>query len=287
MMIAASTCVGIAVAAFAYHLATRPRSPGERPARRSESIGDTVFGIVAVLVGYLVLVGITGTTSIALPMSVGCFFLPRVLAARRRKVRDKRVLEAWPDALRSIRSSLLSGRSLHTALTELVENGPVVLRPVMRRYERLAVTLDQNDALEVIRDESADPFVDRIIEVLIAAAAAGPATVIDIMDDLADAALEDLSLRMRIETAGLEQRLNAGIIMAIPIALLLLVNSASPIYTDFYDSPAGLVVVSIGMVLAVGGMALIRRLSMLPTEPRVFHRDGGLASVDEPERVAS
>lgn len=286
MIFLAAACVGACIALLAYELANRPRAHGARAAQRTESINDTVYGITSVLLGYLVLMVITGTSSIALPLSVGCFFLPKVVVSRRREVRTKRLLEAWPDALRSIRSSLLAGRSLHTALVELVDNGPIALRPVVRRYERLAVTLDQNDALEVIRDESADPFVDRIIEVLIAASAAGPATVIDIMDDLADAALDDLSLRMRIETAGLEQRLNAGIIMAIPIALLLLMNSSSDIYANFYDTSAGLVVVTIGMALAVGGMGLIRRLSVLPSEPRVFHRPDGPAPLLRPRSDA-
>jgi tight adherence protein B len=273
MMVLAAACVGMFVAALSSDLMRRHTIATTGSVRSSESGQDFVLGATAVVLGYLVLMAVTGTTNIALPMALGCFLLPRLIASRRRAARHKQLLEAWPDALRSIRSSLLAGRSLHTSLVELVENGPAALRPVVSRYERLAVTLDQNDALEVIRDESADPFVDRIIEVLIAASDAGPATVIDIMNDLADAALDDLALRMRVDTAGLEQRLNAAIIMSIPILLLLLLNGASPIYSDFYASSAGLVVVMIGMGMAVFGMVLIRRLSVLPAEPRVFGRD--------------
>jgi tight adherence protein B len=229
-----------------------------------------VLGIGAALAGFVLLLAMTGSPGIAMPISVGFAFLPHVVLVRRAHAANRRTLEAWPEALRAIRSSLLAGRSLHAALSDLVHAGPQPLRPMFFRYVRVAATLDQGAALEVIRDESDDPYVDRIVEVLVAAVDAGPATVLDIIDDLAEAAMEDLQLRMRIETAGLEQRINAGMIMAVPIGMLLLLNSVSPMYRSFYNSPLGFTVVSLGMGLSLLGMLTVRRLAVLPSEPRVF-----------------
>ncbi len=236
-------------------------------------MSSILLGLASTGIGFLLLLAITGTVGIALPLSLGCALVPRLIVVRRVAAARRRTLEAWPDALRSIRSSLLAGRSLHAALTELVTSGPQALRPVFTRYSRLASTLDQAAALEVIRDEVSDPYVDRIVEVLIAAADAGPATVLDIIDDLAEAAMDDLQLRMRVETAGLEQRINAGLIMVVPVVMLLLLNSVSPIYRTFYASGAGLAVVSAGMGLSMIGMLAVRKLAVLPEEPRVFVRE--------------
>jgi tight adherence protein B len=275
---AAAVLVGASVAIASGRMVERRQHSaaslvGTRKAQAGSSI---VLGIGASAVGFGVLFVLTGSAGIALPLSLGFACLPRLILVRRAQAASRRCLEAWPDALRSIRSSLLAGRSMHVALCELVESGPQALRPVFARYARLAVTLDQSDALEAIRDESGDPYVDRIVEVLVAAVDAGPATVLDIIDDLAEAAMEDLQLRMRIETAGLEQRINAGMIMAVPIAMLLLLNTVSPVYHEFFASQLGFLVVSLGMALSLAGMVCVRRLAVLPSEPRVFFTEGSL-----------
>ncbi len=274
MMMLAAASIGVFCALVASSVLRSQTSTSKRSARVRRSSTSLAARLGAGVVAFFVLMVITGTSNIAVPMAVVASFLPVSVIAKRRAQAQRRMLECWPDALRSLRSSLLAGRSLHAGLLQLVHSGPVALRPTMARYQRLAATIDQTDALEAIRADAEDPFVDRIVEVLMAATEAGPATVLDIIDDLADAAIEDLQLRGRVETAGLEQTLNAGIIMAVPILMLLLVNATSPMYRSYYAGDFGFITMVIGLGLGYGGYRLVKRLATLPSEPRIFDGAG-------------
>jgi tight adherence protein B len=195
---------------------------------------------------------------------------PRNIRKRQYRQVIRRRLEAWPDAVREIIAALLASRSLHQALLGLTTGGPDKLRPIWRRYAQLSITMDQRSALDAIRQELADPVSDRVLEVLIIATDAGPSVMLDILSDLAESTNDDLQLAQKLETANLEQRLTGKIVMILPFVLLLFMVLGSADFRTFYRSPAGLIVVAIGMGLGLIGMTVINRLARLPQEPRVF-----------------
>ena len=196
--------------------------------------------------------------------------LPRAYFARKRtKVMEERV-EVWPDALRTLVASISASQSLHQALKGLGTNGPVPLRPVFSKYSRLTQALDQKSALEVVKEEIADPMSDRIIEVLIAATEAGPGVVLDILRDLANATTKDLQLREHIETMQTEQKLNARIVFVLPFVLLIMMVMSAPVIREFYQSIAGFFIIFLGTGILAFGMYIVQRLSKIPTEQRVF-----------------
>jgi len=161
-------------------------------------------------------------------------------------------------------------------LVALSHSGPRQFRPVFARYSSLSFTLDSATALGVIREELADPVSDRVIEDLLVALEQGPAVVIEIMEDLAHTTVEDLHVLDRVETAQLEQRLNARAVFILPFLFLVLMTLRPGPGREFYSSSAGLVVIMIGTALSGFGMAIVNKLGRLPTEPRV------LASTVEP-----
>jgi tight adherence protein B len=163
--------------------------------------------------------------------------------------------------------------SLHQALLALASTGPTQLRPVFTRYSSLSFTLDSATALEVIREELADPVSDRIVEDLLLALEQGPAVVVDIMADLSRSTVEDLQVLDRVETAQLEQRLNARAVFVLPFLFLILLTFRPGPGREFYASGAGLAVILVGTSMSLIGMALVRRLSLMPEEPRVFAVD--------------
>lgn len=199
---------------------------------------------------------------------VGWF--PRAYFSRKRtKVIAQRV-ESWPDALRTLVASISASQSLHQALKGLGTNGPLPLRPVFSKYSRLTQALDQKSALEVVKEEIADPMSDRIIEVLIAATEAGPGVVLDILRDLANATTSDLQLREHIETMQTEQKLNARVVFVLPFLLLVMMVMSSPIIREFYQSLGGIFIIFLGTGILTFGMYIVQVLSKIPTEQRVF-----------------
>jgi tight adherence protein B len=212
---------------------------------------------------------------VALPPAVVVALVPRFYFAQQRRRLARARLEAWPEAMRSIIGSVSSSMSLHQALLALATTGPAQLRPVFTRYSSLSFTLDSATALEVIREELADPVSDRIFEDLLLGLEQGPAVVIDIMDDLARSTVEDLQVLDRVETAQLEQRLNARAVFVLPFLFLILLTFRPGPGRDFYASAGGWAVIVVGTTFSLLGMLIVNRLGTLPEEPRVFaaHRE--------------
>jgi tight adherence protein B len=160
--------------------------------------------------------------------------------------------------------------SLHRSLVELGRSGPEPLRGVWRRYAVLTAALDTTAALGALRDQLAEPVSDRIFEVLLVAHEQGASVAVDVLRDLAAATTADLRLAEQIETAQLEQRIEARSCVVLPFVVLVLLCSSSAPYREFYGSPGGWAVIAAGAVMALGGTAVIDRLGRLPAEERVL-----------------
>ena len=231
----------------------------------------------AALFAFVVVFGIAGTAVVALLPACGVAALPRAFYARQRVRLAEDKVKAWPDALRNLSANLSASLSLHQALVALGHSGPTALRPVFQRYTRLAGTLDQRAALQVIREELADPVSDRIVEVLILASEQGPSIVLDVLADLARSTNLDLQLLERMETAQFEQKLNARAVFALPYFILILLCATGEEFRSFYGTAVGFIVVAVGAGLSTGGMLLIRRLGRMPIEERLFVSSGEAA----------
>lgn len=233
--------------------------------------------IFAGLMTFLFLWLLTSIPLVALVPSVAVGLIPRFYFAQQRRRLARSRLEAWPEALRSIIASVSSSMSLHQALLILSTSGPLELRAVFSRYSSLSFTLDSATALEVIREELADPVSDRVIEDLLLALEQGPAVVVDIMDDLSRSTVEDLQVLDRVETAQLEQRLNARAVFILPFLFLILLTYRPGPGREFYSSATGVLVIIVGTCLSLFGMFIVTQLGRLPEEPRVFaaEREGG------------
>ena len=160
--------------------------------------------------------------------------------------------------------------SVHASLCEIGQSGPVPLRPFFNRYAGLSATIDHRSALEVVREELADPLSDRVIEVILVAFEQGTAVVMDVLNDLAESTSADLRLTEQIRTSQLETKLESRGAAVLPFAVLALLCSSTVGYREFYSTPAGWVVVLFGGLMALGGMLAINRLGVIPSEHRIL-----------------
>ncbi len=258
---------------------TRSRS-GLADRLHQADVAVTVGQFVAMSAGagavtFLVVWVLSGALPVAAVPALAVACLPRAWVTRQGERQAGLRVGAWPDALRDLVAHLEAPMSLHRGLVELGRSGPAPLRPAWRRYEALTTALDYRAALESVRSELADPVSDRIIAVLAVAHEQGAGVVMDVLRDLADATAKDLRLNDEIDTAQLERRIEARAAVVLPFAVLVLLCSTSGPYRDFYSSGGGLVVIVVGSVMALGGMALIARLGRLPAEARVLAAPGG------------
>jgi tight adherence protein B len=227
---------------------------------------SALVGVAALVVCTLV----TGTVLVAVVPALAAASMPRAFYGRRRSERLRAVQAAWPDALRDLLASIAAGRSLHGALVELSSSGPDSLRYAFARFGAHARMLGTVPALEVIREELADPTSDRVIEVLIIASQRGGPIVKDILEDLVVATTKDLKVLEEIDTEGLEMRINARAVLVLPWFVLVALTIRGGAFRDFYASGAGLLVVVAGGVLSAIGSVWIRHLGRLQQERRVL-----------------
>lgn len=259
------------------------RSPsGERPRRdraqdwlHQAGADVTPFQFFAVSIGMALVVAVmmqvlTDVLPLTLVAAGLALWIPRSFYSRRRNRIAQDRIHAWPDALRDLIAHLKSSMSVHSALNELGRSGPAALRPYFNRYAGLAATLDKRTALEVVREELADPVSDRVIEIILVAFEQGSGVVIDILADLADATAGDIALREEIQTAQLEVRLESRTAAVLPFVVLIMMIATSKDYAVFYRSAAGWLVIAIGGLLCMGGLFMINRLGRVPTEQRIL-----------------
>ena len=193
---------------------------------------------------------------------------------RKRSQRLAAVQEAWPDGLRDLLSSIRAGASLPTAIENLAAFGPAPLREAFHGFGVYARSLGVVSALEMVKDDLADPTSDRVIEVLILAYERGGTVVPEILSDLADATTRDLWTMEQVRTEALEQKLNSRIVFVLPWFVLVAMTAQSGAFREFYSTPAGILVALVGGVMSLAGILIASKLGSQPTEPRVFGRTG-------------
>lgn len=263
------------------------RSPsGERPRRdraqdwlNQAGADVTPFQFFAVSIGTALGVAVimqilTRVVPLTLVAAGLALWIPRSFYSRRRNRIARARITAWPDALRDLVAHLKSSMSVHMALNELGRSGPAALRPYFNRYTGLAATLDQRTALEIVREELADPVSDRVIEIVLVAFEQGSTVVIDILADLADDTAGDIALGEEIQTAQLEVRLEARSAAVLPFLVLIMMVATSNDYASFYRSSAGWLVIAIGGLFCMAGLYTINRLGRVPTEQRILASGG-------------
>lgn len=226
------------------------------------------------VISFLFVLLVTGLASVALVGGALIAVLPRAFYARRRSLRLSEVQKAWPDGLRDLVASITAGMSLQRAVENLAVTGPLPLRQAFSRFPYLARTLGMVPALEVVKEELADPTSDRIIEVLILAHQRGGTIVPEILRDLADATVRDVWTLEEIETQTLEQKINARAVFVLPWLILVAITARPGPFREFYASAGGLLVVLVCGLMSGFGMWLVSKLGAEPDEPRVF---GGAA----------
>ena len=236
-------------------------------------VTPTQFWVALIGAGALtfaLLYGLTGLVVVSAVPAIVVASLPRAYFARKRALRQAAVQEAWPDGLRDLLSSIRSGASLPRAVENMALFGPAPLRDAFQGFGVYARSLGVVPALEMIKDDLADPASDRILEILILAHERGGSAVPEILSDLAEAATRDVWTTEQVRTEVLEQKINSRVVFVLPWIVLVAITARPGPFREFYSTSAGIAVVAVGGVLSLLGILIASKLGSQPDEPRVF-----------------
>lgn len=191
---------------------------------------------------------------------------------RRRRERLRGIAEAWPDAIRHLLSYVRSGSTIPLAVNALATHGPAPLRSAFEGWEERARLLGFTTALEIVREQLADPTSDRVIEVLLIAHEWGGELVATVLADLASEITEDLRTERAIRAEGTTQRIESWVVGVAPWLLLVYLTASQGAYRTFYQTGTGrLVVLAAGIWWAIG-LLVLRAVKRQDAEPRVLDR---------------
>lgn len=287
MRLLAATCFAVAAALFAGALVGVPLTLRRwRPSRRAGheswddklrqsgahvtvaqfAAGSAAAGIATIAV----LTALTGSPFVGIVPALAVAAIPAAYFGRRRARSLHMVQAAWPDALRDVLASVAAGRSLLQAVHSLGEHGPEPLRECFGRISARARMTGLSPALEAAKEELADPVSDRVLEVLVLAHETGGSIVRVVLADLVTSITKDLEVAEQIETDGLEMRINARAVVALPWIVLVALTAGRGPFRDFYRSGGGVATIAVGLVLTLAGFLLVTRLARTPPEPRVL-----------------
>lgn len=222
------------------------------------------------MAAYLVVFAITGLALVSVVPALVVATLPKAYLSKSRADRVARVQEAWPDGIRDVLASVRSGASLPNAVEDLAMFGPEPLRQAFQGFPVYSRSLGVVRALELVKEDLADPTSDRVIEVLILAYERGGRVVPEILEDLAAAATRDNWTMEQVRGEVLEQKINARVVFVMPWIVLVVLTSRSSAFREFYSTSGGLTVVVVGGLLSLLGIWIASRLGSQPDEPRVF-----------------
>ncbi len=263
------------VAAPSPGLATRARDALTQTLRRAGADQVTPAALLGLSAGVGVFVGVlmllvSGVVPVAAAFALLAAYAPvAVLRGRARRVLRERA-ELWPDVVDDLASGVRAGLSLPEALTRVGERGPVPLRPSFvafgARYQR---TGRFGDALDVLKDDLADPVGDRVVEALRVAREVGGGDLGALLRSLSLFLREDLRTRAELESRQSWTVNAARLAVAAPWAVLLLMSFQRDV-VGRYASLTGAVVLLGGGAVCVVAYRLMVRIGRLPAERRVL-----------------
>ena len=113
------------------------------------------FWLITLLCGsavFLLVLLFSKTPLVALAIGVGSTGIPYSFIAKKRTHTSKELINAWPEALRDISSTISAGHSLSFSLHTLAKVGPDPISPHMARFQILERSVVFVTALEIVRE---------------------------------------------------------------------------------------------------------------------------------------
>lgn len=219
------------------------------------ALGAAAFALVPVLA-----LGLVGTV-----LGAGLPSLAIALRARRRR---RAVRGLWPDVVDHLVAAVRAGVSLPEAVTSLAHHGPEALRGAFAEFATdYETTRTFLPALERLADRLADPIADRILATLRMAREVGGTRLPSVLRSLAGFLREEAAIRGEVEARQSWVTNAAKLGAAAPWAVLLMLGTR-PEAAAAYNSPGGVVLIVVGLVVTVVAYRMMRALSRLPEEGR-------------------
>jgi tight adherence protein B len=227
----------------------------------SAILGATAGGLAAATVSVVMLDVAATLVGAALPFLL---LVARSRAARR----SARIV--WPDVVDHLVSAVRSGLALPDSVAALSRTGPPSTRAAFARFEAdYRSTGDFAASIDRLKGSLADPVADRLFETLRMSREVGGTELTTVLRALAGYLRADAAVRAEVEARQSWVVVAARLGVAAPWIVLVLL-ATRPEAANAYNSPAGAVLVAVGLAVTVVAYRLMLVVGRLPEERRWF-----------------
>ena len=225
---------------------------------------------LAALSGFLIADLALDSVVVALAFAAIAAGIPHLLAKRRAERRQVQLAGLWPELLDHMISGLRSGLSIAETLSALSQRGPEISRPIFSEcHSMLKSGADLGLIFAHIKSQFNDPVADQVCEVLDFARGTGSRDTAVTLRTLGDFIRSDIAVRGEIN-AKLGWVKNSALVAAIAPWILLLILSTQPSTLRAFETPAGNLILVIGVALSVLAYVWVSRVGRIQSVPRIF-----------------
>jgi tight adherence protein B len=196
-----------------------------------------------------------------LPIGIIAAFLPIAFVAFKRKRRLRKFEEHFPEALDLLGRAVRAGHAFTTGLEMISKECPEPLAGEFRTaFEEQNFGLPLRDALLNLTERI--PLIDVrffVTALLIQKETGG--NLAEILDGLARVIRDRFRIYREVQVRTAQGRLTAGILIALPIAMLLILSALNPKYVGvLFTDPMGPVILVTAAILQIIGSAILWKI---------------------------
>jgi len=223
--------------------------------------------LAAACAGAIFAAGLTGLVPLAVPAAIGAVGAVQAVVSARARSRQMMRQDAVLEAVRMLRQLLETGAAnVHQAVEILGQRGPMPLRSEFRLIA--GATNGRRQAWSAARSRIAEPLFDMLAAAVLIQGPGG-GELAPLFADLEASVTAAQEVEREARALQVQARSASSIIVALPIAFLVILSALHSPYLDAFQTPAGEAFLL--AMLAVMGCSYVwmRRLLRLPGLERV------------------
>lgn len=229
--------------------------------RPHELLALQIFAVFMVVYLNLLFIHLDFFLVLSLAIFLVRFATGRYLAHRARQ-RAIRFAEQLPEVMDALARGLGAGQTILQAIGEASARLPQPAAGALRQvYQQLMLGYPLDEALLHLARIYPSPDLELMVTVILVQQRAG-GNLVQVLQRLALTLAERRSMQREIRALTEEPRFSAILVIALPVAFLLLFRSLMPGMIDaLITHPLGWVILGISLAMQLGGFFLIRRIT--------------------------
>ena len=239
-------------------IAVRISQAGLRWSKRQFLLISAGVGLVMFLIGSIVTPNLIAAAGLAF---AGAFGLPRWLLSFLKKRREAKFLDTFPDAVDIIVRGVKAGLPLLDCLKMIANDSPEPVRSEFRNIvETQAIGMPLGEACGKLYDDM--PVQEaNFFAIVIAIQQRSGGNLSEALGNLSRVLRDRKKMKAKIKAMSQEAKASAGIIGALPVAVMVLVYITSPQYiTLLWTAPIGRVMLAASAVWMFTGVMVMKKM---------------------------